>query len=122
MGGTALRAGADPPSTLPEPMPRFDRPDRLATEARGAPMPRPQSPGPHPQFTAAALPLNATSRGRGITRADVMSAAEVALLLGVPKTTVEDWARRGVVPSRKRGRRRMFLRWEIEDWLVAEDA
>jgi excisionase family DNA binding protein len=50
-----------------------------------------------------------------------MCAAEVAVLLGVPKTTVEDWARRGVVPSRKRGRRRMFLRWEIEDWLVAED-
>ncbi len=85
-------------------------------------MPRPQSPGAYPQFTAAALPLNASSRGRGITRADVMSAAEVALLLGVPKTTVENWARRGVVPSRKRGRRRMFLRWEIEDWLVAEDA
>lgn len=66
--------------------------------------------------------LGGPLRGRGITRADVMHASEVALLLDVPKSTVEDWARRGVVPSRKRGRRRLFLRWEIEDWLVAEDA
>lgn len=51
-----------------------------------------------------------------------MSAADVAMLLGVPKTTVEDWARRNVIPSRKRGRRRMFLRWEIEEWLVADDS
>lgn len=58
---------------------------------------------------------------RGITRADVMSAAEVGVLLGAPKSTIEDWARRGVIPSRKRGRRRLFLRWEIEAWLVAED-
>lgn len=59
--------------------------------------------------------------GRGITRADVMSAAQVGALLNVQKTTVEDWARRGVIPSRKRGRRRLFLRWEVEEWLVAED-
>ncbi len=70
-----------------------------------------------PQITA-----DAVSRGRGITRADIMSAADVAMLLGVPKTTVEDWARRNVIPSRKRGRRRMFLRWEIEEWLVADDS
>jgi excisionase family DNA binding protein len=57
----------------------------------------------------------------GITRADVMSAAQVGALLNVQKTTVEDWARRGVIPSRKRGRRRLFLRWEVEEWLVAED-
>jgi len=50
-----------------------------------------------------------------------MCAADVAVLLGVPKSTVEDWARRGILPSRKRGRRRLFLRWEVEDWLVADD-
>ncbi|MDQ3630734.1 MAG: helix-turn-helix domain-containing protein [Actinomycetota bacterium] len=50
-----------------------------------------------------------------------MSTAEVAVLLGVPKSTVEDWAHRDLLASRKRGRRRLFLRWEVEDWLVAED-
>lgn len=51
-----------------------------------------------------------------------MSAAQVGALLNVQKTTIEDWARRGVIPSRKRGRRRLFLRWEVEEWLVAEDS
>jgi excisionase family DNA binding protein len=59
---------------------------------------------------------------RPLTRADVMSAREVAELLGVPKSTVEDWARRGALPSRKRGKRRFYLRWEVEAWLTAEDA
>jgi excisionase family DNA binding protein len=59
---------------------------------------------------------------RPITRADVLRAVEVGQLLGVPKSTVEDWARRGVIPSRKRGKRRFFLRWEVERWLVAEDS
>jgi excisionase family DNA binding protein len=36
-----------------------------------------------------------------------MTAAEVADLLRVPKSTIEDWARRGVIPSRKIGRRRI---------------
>jgi excisionase family DNA binding protein len=58
---------------------------------------------------------------RPITRADVLRSIEVAELLGVPKSTVEDWARRGVVPSRKRGKRRFFLRWEIEAWLIDDD-
>jgi excisionase family DNA binding protein len=43
---------------------------------------------------------------RPLTRADVMTAADVSALLGVPSSTVEDWARRGVLPSRKRGKRR----------------
>jgi excisionase family DNA binding protein len=59
---------------------------------------------------------------RPLTRADVMTAAEVAALLGVPKSTVEDWARRSMLPSRKRGKRRFFLRWQIERWLTAADA
>lgn len=60
-------------------------------------------------------------RSVGITRADVMNAAEVGALLGVAKTTIEDWARRDVLPSRKRGRRRLFLRWEVEEWLILDD-
>jgi excisionase family DNA binding protein len=56
-----------------------------------------------------------------LTRADVMTAVDVAELLTIPKSTVEDWARRKVIPSRKRGKRRLFLRWEIEEWLTRED-
>lgn len=58
---------------------------------------------------------------RPLTREDIMRAVEVAALIGCPKSTVEDWARRGIIPSRRRGRRRLFLRWEIEAWLVADD-
>jgi excisionase family DNA binding protein len=61
------------------------------------------------------------SAGRPLTRVDVMTAAQVGELLGVPKSTVEDWARRQVIPSRKRGRRRLFLRFEVEEWLVRDD-
>jgi excisionase family DNA binding protein len=50
-----------------------------------------------------------------------MTAAEVAALLRVPRSTVEDWARRDVVPSRKIGRRRLFLRPKIEALLLRED-
>ena len=57
---------------------------------------------------------------RPLTRADVMSTAEVAELLDMPKSTVEDWSRRGVMPSHKRGRRRFYLRWEITEWLISE--
>jgi excisionase family DNA binding protein len=50
-----------------------------------------------------------------------MRAGDVAELLDVPKSTVEDWARRGLLPSRKRGKRRFYLRWEVEAWLTTED-
>lgn len=57
-----------------------------------------------------------------LTLGDVMTAADVALILAVPKSTVEAWARRGLLPSRKRGKRRFYLRWEIYEWLAADDA
>lgn len=63
----------------------------------------------------------AGDRERPVTRSDVMTSVDVARLLAIPKSTVEDWARRGVLPNRKRGKRRFFLRWEIEEWLVAKD-
>jgi excisionase family DNA binding protein len=68
-----------------------------------------------------AMRAPAAESPRPLTRADVMRSSEVASLLGVPKSTVEDWARRGVLPSRKRGERRLYLRWEVEAWLIAED-
>ena len=57
---------------------------------------------------------------RPLTAADVMTAAEVAELLRVPQSTVEDWGRRGVIPSRKIGRRRIYIRSRIEALLLAD--
>jgi len=59
--------------------------------------------------------------GRPLTAVHVMTASEVAELLGVPRSTVEDWARRAIVPSRKIGRRRLFLRPRIEALLLEDD-
>jgi excisionase family DNA binding protein len=53
-----------------------------------------------------------------LTAADVMTAAQVAELLQVPKSTVEHWARSGQLPSRKIGRRRLFIRPAIEEVLL----
>lgn len=58
--------------------------------------------------------------GGGLTRAELMTPDEVALLLAVPVSTVRDWARRGLIPSRKLGRHRRFLRSEIERWVVRD--
>jgi excisionase family DNA binding protein len=55
-----------------------------------------------------------------LSAVDVMTSAEVAELMRVPRSTIEDWARRGIVPSRKVGRRRLFLRPRIEDLLFEE--
>jgi excisionase family DNA binding protein len=57
---------------------------------------------------------------RPLTAADVLTAGEVAKLMHVPRSTVEDWARRGVIPSRKVGRRRLYLRPNIEALLLDE--
>ncbi len=64
------------------------------------------------------MPDSASSPGRPLTAADVMTAGEVAALLRVPKSTVEDWARRDVIPSRKIGRRRLYLRPVIQRRLL----
>ena len=51
-----------------------------------------------------------------------MTAREVADLLRVPQSTVEHWARVGEIPSRKIGRRRLYLRPSIEALLRDEVA
>jgi excisionase family DNA binding protein len=56
-----------------------------------------------------------------MTRADVMRAIDVAELLGLPLSTIHEWARQGRLPSRKRGRHRLFLRSEVEAWLMDDD-
>ena len=59
-----------------------------------------------------------TSRPGGLTANDVMTSAEVAELLRLPQSTVEDLARRGAIPSRKVGRRRRFIRQSVEAVLL----
>jgi excisionase family DNA binding protein len=51
-----------------------------------------------------------TSAGRELTRTDVLSTSEVAELLGIPRSTVHELARRGDLPARRIGRRWIFLR------------
>ena len=66
-------------------------------------------------------PRAVSSAPRPLVAADVMTAAEVADLLRVSRSTVEDWARRGIVPSRKVGRRRLYIRSKIEALLLLDD-
>lgn len=48
---------------------------------------------------------------------DVMTAEQVADLLGVDKKTIYDKANRGQIPCRRLGRRMLFGRRAILDWL-----
>jgi excisionase family DNA binding protein len=50
----------------------------------------------------------------GLTRADLMTASEVAALLGVPVSTVRHWGRAGLLPRIKLGRHVRFLRAHVE--------
>jgi excisionase family DNA binding protein len=47
-----------------------------------------------------------------------MTGREVAELLHAPVSTVEDWARRDILPSVKIGRRRLYIRQLIEAALI----
>lgn len=58
---------------------------------------------------------------RSLTRADVMRAADVAELTGLPVSTIYAYARQGRLPCRLRGKHRIFLRWEVEGWLCRAD-
>lgn len=53
----------------------------------------------------------------GLTRDEVMTAAEVAELLHLPVSTVYFLARRGDIPARRFGRTWRFLRPRIEEML-----
>jgi excisionase family DNA binding protein len=52
----------------------------------------------------------ATPTARLLTRTDVLSTSELAELLGIPRSTVYELARRGDLPARRVGRRWLFLR------------
>ena len=53
-----------------------------------------------------------------LTAGDVLKSVEVAELLGIPKSTVEDYARRGLLPNERIGRHRFYLRSAIEAQLT----
>jgi excisionase family DNA binding protein len=61
-----------------------------------------------------------SSPGRRLTADDVLTGRDVALLLHAPVSTVEDWARRGILPSVKIGRRRLYIRQHIETALTVQ--
>ncbi len=89
---------------------------------------RPTAPQPlsHTSISAASgmpmatpVPATPTAPTRR-TADDVMTAREVAGLLHAPVSTVEDWARRGILPSVKVGRRQLYIRQRIEAALLGE--
>lgn len=55
-------------------------------------------------------------------RTAILRASDVADMLRVPVSTVHDWARSGMLPSRKRGKHRLFILGEVEDWILADDS
>jgi excisionase family DNA binding protein len=61
-----------------------------------------------------------TAAPERLTADDVMTAREVAGLLHAPVSTVEDWARRDILPSVKIGRRRLYIRQNIEAVLIGQ--
>jgi excisionase family DNA binding protein len=64
--------------------------------------------------TAAASPSGGSPDPRGLTRADLMTAAQVAELLDVPVSTVREWGRNGTLPRVKLGRHVRFIRSRVE--------
>jgi excisionase family DNA binding protein len=64
--------------------------------------------------SSVAPPAAAPNPRPRLTRDDVLDAREVAALLHLPLSTALEFARRGVIPGHKLGRRWIFLRDEIE--------
>jgi excisionase family DNA binding protein len=60
------------------------------------------------------LSFDDLERPRGLTRAELMTAREVAELLDVPVSTVLEWGRRGTLPRVKLGRHVRFIRAHVE--------
>ena len=60
------------------------------------------------------LSLEDLAAPRGLTRAELMTATEVAELLDVPVSTVREWGRNGTLPRVKLGRHVRFIRRHVE--------
>lgn len=71
---------------------------------------------------SASAPRTGDPAPRGLTRADLMTATQVAELLDVPVSTVREWGRNGTLPRIKLGRHVRFIRARVEAAIVdAED-
>jgi excisionase family DNA binding protein len=58
------------------------------------------------------------AEGRGLTRAELMTAEELGQLLGVATSTVLHWGRIGVLPRVKLGRHVRFVRSHVEQAIL----
>jgi excisionase family DNA binding protein len=58
-------------------------------------------------------PINANGHGDGSRLDELLTAEQLSALLRVRKSTVEDYARRGLLPSLKLGRHRRFIRSDV---------
>ncbi len=56
-----------------------------------------------------------------LQRENVASLEEAAVILGMPRSTVSELARRGLLPARKVGRRWLFLRDLLHAALLPDD-
>ena len=63
---------------------------------------------------SAQLSLEDLDRPRGLTRSELMTAREVAEMLGVPVSTVREWGRKGTLPRVKLGRHVRYIRSHVE--------
>ena len=58
-------------------------------------------------------------RTQPLTRDDILTAKEVAELYALPLSTVYHLARRGILPGHRVGRAWRFVRYELEQALLA---
>ena len=70
----------------------------------------------------ASKPRSSLAPATGLTRADLMTAADVAELLRVPVSTVREWGRNGTLPRVKLGRHVRFVRAQVEAAILRSGA
>lgn len=68
---------------------------------------------------ATGLQPESLAQPHGLTRADLLTAAQVADLLGVPVSTVREWGRSGTLPRIKLGRHVRFVRAQVEATILS---
>ena len=67
------------------------------------------------------LSLEDLATPRGLTRAELMTATEVAELLDVPVSAVREWGRNGTLPRVKLGRHVRFIRRHVESAILGAE-
>ena len=67
------------------------------------------------------LSLDDLGPPRSLTRSELMTAREVAELIGVPISTVREWGRNGTLPRVKLGRHVRFIRGHVEATILGAE-